>query len=66
MDKSSSLSPDRRTGGFMNEWFVALAFMVFIGALLWVTVEAVTHSKKSGKAKKENHSIKLPNANKSR
>lgn len=36
----------------MNEWLVALAFVVFIGALLWVTVEAVTHGNKSSKAKK--------------
>lgn len=50
----------------MNEWLVAVAFVVFIGALLWVTVEAVTHGKKSNKPKNNNHSVKLPNAERPR
>lgn len=50
----------------MNEWLVAVAFVVFIGALLWVTVEAVTHGKKSKKNINKDHSVELPNANRPR
>jgi hypothetical protein len=49
----------------MNEWLVAVAFVVFIGALLWVTVEAVTHGKKSKKSREDNPT-ELPSANRHR
>lgn len=28
------------------EWFVAIIFAIFIGGLIWVTVEAIRHANK--------------------
>ena len=41
------LSQDRRTGDTVMEWFVAGVFAVFIGGLIWVSVDAIRHDHKS-------------------
>ncbi len=36
------------------EWFVVIIFAVFISGLLWVSIEAIRHAKKSETSNKAN------------
>jgi hypothetical protein len=36
------------------EWVVAGAFIIFMGGILWISVEAITHGDKPKTSKKKN------------
>jgi hypothetical protein len=36
------------------EWIVAAAFIIFMGGILWISIEAITHDSKPRISKKKN------------